>query len=179
MTGSFPHCYNAVPKPMSPNRGTIAIYPGTFDPITNGHLDIVERCSKLFGGVVVAVLLNMEKKTLFSTRERVLMLRRATASWSNVSVETFDGLLVEFARRKKASVIVRGIRAVSDYEYELQMALMNRRLDSGIETVFLMPAESYSYLSSRLVKEVFLLGGSVKGLVPPLVEIALGKKIKR
>jgi pantetheine-phosphate adenylyltransferase len=164
---------------MNSSKEIIAIYPGSFDPITNGHLDVIERCCKLYDRVIVAALVNVEKRPLFTTRERVSMLRRATASWKNVSVDTFDGLLVDFARERKASVIVRGIRAVSDYEYELQMALMNRRLDNSIETVFLMPAESYSYLSSRLVKEVFLLGGSVRGLVPPLVEVALARKIKR
>ncbi|MBI2822600.1 MAG: pantetheine-phosphate adenylyltransferase [Acidobacteria bacterium] len=164
---------------MSPSSSITAIYPGSFDPITNGHLDVIERCCKLFGSVIVAVLLNTEKKPLFSTKERVAMLRETTGAWKNVRVDTFDGLLVEYARRKRARVIVRGIRAVSDYEYELQMALMNRRLDDQIETVFLMPAESYSYLSSRLVKEVFLLGGSVRGLVPPQVEAALAKKIGR
>ncbi|MBI4455761.1 MAG: pantetheine-phosphate adenylyltransferase [Acidobacteria bacterium] len=156
-----------------------AIYPGSFDPITNGHLDVIKRCCNLFEKVIVAVLLNAAKTPLFSTAERVRMLREATGHLKNVSVETFEGLLVDYARRKRARVIVRGIRAVSDYEYELQMALMNRRLDDSIETVFMMPAESYSYLSSRLVKEVFLLGGSVNGLVPPTVETALAKKIKR
>ena len=159
--------------------GITAIYPGSFDPITNGHLDVIKRCLTLFEKVIVAVLVNSEKIPLFSTRERVDMLREVTADWKNVVIDTFDGLLVGYARRKGARVIVRGIRAVSDYEYEFQMALMNRRLDDEIETVFLSPAESYSYLSSRLVKEVFLLGGSVSGLVPPLVERALAKKIKR
>jgi len=164
---------------MNSPRGVVAIYPGSFDPITNGHLDIIGRCSALFAEVIVAILGNAEKKPLFSVRERGEMLGRVTSEWANVSVDTFDGLLVEYARRKQARVIIRGIRAVSDYEYELQMALMNRRLDDGIETLFLMPAESYSYLSSRLVKEVFLLGGSVNGLVPPIVESALAQKIKR
>lgn len=164
---------------MTPSSPITAIYPGSFDPITNGHLDIIERCCGLFGKVIVAVLLNAEKKALFSVRERVSMLRRSITPWKNATVDTFDGLLVDFARRKRAHVIVRGIRAVSDYEYELQMALMNRRLDNRIETLFLMPAESYSYLSSKLVKEVFLLGGSVRGLVPPLAEAALARKIRR
>ncbi|HEY2930549.1 MAG TPA: pantetheine-phosphate adenylyltransferase [Acidobacteriota bacterium] len=164
---------------MNLSRGVIAIYPGSFDPITNGHLDIVERCAALFEEVIVAILGNPEKNPLFTMQERVEMLRNVTSAWKNVSVDTFDGLLVDYARRKGARVIIRGIRAVSDYEYELQMALMNRRLDDRIETVFLMPAESYSYLSSRLVKEVFLLGGNVSGLVPPLVEAALAQKIKR
>ena len=164
---------------MTPGAPVTAVYPGSFDPITNGHLDVISRCCKLFDRVIVSVLVNQEKRPLFTTRERVHMLRQATASWKQVTVETFDGLLVDYARRRKARVIVRGIRAVSDYEYEFQMALMNRRLDSDIETLFLMPAESYSYLSSRLVKEVYLLGGSVSGLVPPDVEAALGRKIKR
>ena len=164
---------------MSSTERVAAIYPGSFDPITNGHLDVIQRCCKLFDAVTVAVLVNVEKQPLFTTRERVAMLKKVTASWRKVKVDTFDGLLVDYARRMEARVIVRGIRAVSDYEYEFQMALMNRRLDSEIETLFLMPAESYSYLSSRLVKEVFLLGGSVRGLVPPVVEAALARKIKR
>jgi pantetheine-phosphate adenylyltransferase len=163
---------------MKARHPVTAIYPGSFDPITNGHLDVINRCCKLFDRVIVGVLVNVEKRPLFTVRERVGMLRTATAAWKQVSVDTFDGLLVEYARRKKAQVIVRGIRAVSDYEYEFQMALMNRRLDCDIETVFLMPAESYSYLSSHLVKEVYLLGGSVRGLVPPSVEKALARKIK-
>jgi pantetheine-phosphate adenylyltransferase len=162
---------------MSSRRGVTAIYPGSFDPITNGHLDVIQRCCNLFDSVIVALLLNTAKTPLFSIEERVEMLRQVTSPWENVEIDTFDGLLVEYARRKKAQAIVRGIRAVSDYEYEFQMALMNRRLDDSIETVFMMPAESYSYLSSRLVKEVSLLGGSVAGLVPPIVEAALAKKI--
>lgn len=146
-----------------------AIYPGTFDPLTNGHLDIIERSAKLFDEVIVAVLLNIEKKPMFSTEERVEMIRRV-ARWDNVKVGTFEGLLVHYAVEQNAQVIVRGIRAVSDYEYELQMALMNRRLEPRVETVFLMAAEEYSYLSSRLIKEVFKLGGAITGLVPGLVE---------
>ncbi len=172
-------CYNVAPDGMNSSRGVTAIYPGSFDPITNGHLDVIKRCCSLFEKVIVAVLVNSAKIPLFSTEERVDMLRQVTASCSNVVVDIFDGLLVEHARRKGARVIVRGIRAVSDYEYEFQMALMNRRLDDKIETVFLVPAESYSYLSSRLVKEVFLLGGNVSGLVPALVEKALARKMKR
>jgi pantetheine-phosphate adenylyltransferase len=147
-----------------------AVYPGTFDPVTNGHLDLIQRSAALFDEVIVAILSNTEKQPFFSVPERVEMLEQVCAGVPNVSVTTFGGLLVDFAQRQNASVIVRGIRAVSDYEYELQMAMMNRRLSSKVETVFLMPAEAYSYLSSRLVKEISLLGGSVRGLVPPLVE---------
>ncbi|HKG23261.1 MAG TPA: pantetheine-phosphate adenylyltransferase [Blastocatellia bacterium] len=146
-----------------------AIYPGTFDPLTNGHLDIIERSAHLFDEVIVAVLLNIDKRPMFTTDERVDMVRRA-AQWDNVKVGTFEGLLVHYAVEQDAQVIVRGIRAISDYEYELQMALMNRRLEPRMETVFLMAAEAYSYLSSRLIKEVFKLGGSITGLVPGLVE---------
>jgi len=154
-----------------------AIYPGSFDPITNGHLDIIERSAKLFDEVVVAVLLNIEKEPMFSADERMEMIR-SVITWDNVSVDSFEGLLVDYATRKQAQVIVRGIRAVSDYEYELQMALMNRRLEPRIETVFMMSGEAYSYLSSRLTKEVFKLGGSIKGLVPNLVEQRMNAKQK-
>ena len=153
-----------------------AIYPGTFDPITNGHLDLIERGSKLFDELTVAVLRNLEKNPLFSVDERVEMLKEATRHCPNVSIDTFGGLLVDYAVRRQARVILRGIRAVSDYEYELQMALMNRKLDSNIETVFMMPAVAYTYLSSRLVREVCHLGGDVKGLVPPVVEERLRAK---
>lgn len=155
----------------------VAIYPGTFDPITNGHLDLIGRGSHLFDHLVVAVLTNLDKEPLFSVDERVEMLRQVTAGFEDVSVDTFSGLLVGYAMRKKAQVIMRGIRAFSDYEYELQMTLMNRKLEPGLETVFLMPAESYTYVSSRLVKEIFQHGGSVKGLVPPLVEERLREKV--
>ncbi|MGB7622555.1 MAG: pantetheine-phosphate adenylyltransferase [Terriglobia bacterium] len=149
----------------------IALYPGTFDPVTNGHIDIIERCSKLFDEVIVAILLNPDKDPLFTVKERVAMLKTVARNrFGNVSVDTFDGLLIEYAVKKKATVIVRGIRAISDYEYELQMALMNRRLEPRIETVFMLPAESFSYLSSKLIREIFVLGGSVKGLVPEIVE---------
>ena len=146
-----------------------AIYPGSFDPITNGHLDIIERSANMFDEVIVAVLVNDGKDPMFSLEERVEMIR-AVSRWSNVRVGTFEGLLVQYAVEQGAQVIVRGIRAVSDYEYELQMALMNRRLEPRVETVFMMSAEAYSYLSSRLIKEVFKLGGTISGLVPPDVE---------
>lgn len=152
-----------------------AIYPGTFDPLTMGHLDIIERSAKLFDEVIVAVLLNINKQPMFSTEERVEMIRQVIP-WPNVRVGTFEGLLVHYAIEQEAQVIVRGIRAISDYEYELQMALMNRRLEPDIETVFLMAAEAYSYLSSRLIKEVFKLGGSINGLVPALVESRMQEK---
>jgi len=160
-------------------RKTVAIYPGSFDPITNGHLDIIQRGAKLFDEVIVAVLVNSEKAPLFTAEERVEMIRAILKEHGlDVRVDTFGGLLVTYAQKQKAQVIVRGIRAVSDYEYELQMALMNRRLEPRIETVFMMPSEAYSYLSSRLVREVFKLGGSVEGLVPPLVERMLRSRIK-
>lgn len=153
-----------------------AIYPGSFDPLTNGHLDLIERGSKIFGELVVAILRNSEKNPLFTVEERLEMLRHETSRFGNVQVSTFDGLLVEFCRLQQAQAVLRGIRAISDYEYELQMALMNRRLEPGIETVFMMPAETYSYVSSRLVKEVFRLGGNVTGLIPQHVEERLRKR---
>ncbi|HLV01946.1 MAG TPA: pantetheine-phosphate adenylyltransferase [Acidobacteriota bacterium] len=155
-----------------------AIYPGSFDPVTNGHLDIIERGSSIFTRVVVAVLLNEKKKPLFSVEERLAMLNQVTAKWANVEVDRFEGLLVNYAVQKEARVILRGIRAVTDFDYEFQMALMNRRMQPDLETVFLMPAEAYSYLSSSLVKEVYQLGGSVKGLVPIEVEKALREKLR-
>jgi pantetheine-phosphate adenylyltransferase len=155
---------------------TRAVYPGTFDPVTYGHIDLIQRSAKLFDAVTVGVLRNVEKTPLFTVEERVEMLEEVVRGLPGASVTTFDGLLVGFAERIGASVIVRGIRAVSDYEYELQMALMNRRLSAKVETVFMMPAEAYSYLSSRLVKEISLLGGSVHGLVPPSVEERLARK---
>lgn len=157
--------------------GILAIYPGSFDPITHGHLDLIERGSRLFDHLVVAILTNIEKQPLFTVEERVAMIREATAGFSNVSVDTFSGLLVDHARRKKARAILRGIRAFSDYEYELQMALMNRQLEPSIETVFLTPAGAYGHISSRLVKEIFQHGGSVKDLVPPVVEERLRQKV--
>jgi pantetheine-phosphate adenylyltransferase len=154
----------------------MAVYPGSFDPLTNGHVDIIERGARLFDRIVVAVLVNIEKRPLFSVNERVAILRAAFRGHANVEVDTFDGLLVDYARRKGAAAIVRGLRAVSDFEFEFQMALMNRRLEPQLETVFMMPGEQYTYISSRLIKEVFMLGGPVDGLVPPLVEDELRKK---
>lgn len=155
----------------------LAIYPGSFDPITNGHLDLIERGSHLFDRLIVAVLTNLEKDPLFTVAERVEMLQEATRTIPNVAVDTFSGLLVDYARQKQAQVILRGIRAFTDYEYELQMALMNRKLAPDLETVFLMPALSYTYVSSRLVREIFQHGGSVKDLVPALVEERLHQKV--
>ena len=151
-----------------------AIYPGTFDPVTNGHLDIIERSSKLFGQVVVAILVNPQKEPLFSSEERAELIRKSLSPETiNVDVAVFQGLLVDYANERQADVIIRGIRAVSDYEYELQMALMNRRLRPEIETFFMLPAENYSYLSSRLVREIAENSGSIEGLVPAAVEKAL------
>ncbi|MGH9788826.1 MAG: pantetheine-phosphate adenylyltransferase [Candidatus Acidiferrales bacterium] len=158
-------------------RQITAIYPGSFDPVTNGHLDLIERASKLFDRLIVALLVNPEKDPLFTLDERVEMLREVVAHLPNVEVETFDGLLVDHARRRGARVLLRGIRAVSDYEYELQMALMNRQLAPDIETVFMLPAEAFSYLSSRLVKEVARLGGSIKDLVPAAVHERIRSKV--
>jgi pantetheine-phosphate adenylyltransferase len=151
-------------------RGSLAVFPGSFDPITNGHLDIVERGLAVFDRVRMAILLNPEKQPLFSVDERLALIREAYRGDPRVEADTFSGLLVDYAERVGASVIIRGIRAISDFEYELQMALMNRRLNPQIETVFMIPAESYSYVSSRLVKEVFQLGGRVSDLVPKVVE---------
>src|SRR5687768_4393420 len=156
----------------------VAIYPGSFDPLTNGHVDIIERGARIFDSIIVAILANVEKKPLFSEQERVSIIRDVFTGKDNVQVETFEGLLVDYAQRKKASVLVRGLRAVSDFEYEFQMALMNRHLAPGLETVFMMPAEQYTYISSRLIKEVFMLGGEVEGLVPPIVEERLREKAK-
>ena len=155
----------------------MAIYPGSFDPITNGHLDLIERGSALFDRLIVAILRNAEKRPLFSVEERVQMLRETIAGLPNVEVDSFDGLLVDYAAQRSASVILRGIRAISDYEYELQMALMNRRLRPEIETVFLMAGEEHSFISSRLVKEVVRLGGNISGLVPPSIEGRLRRRV--
>jgi pantetheine-phosphate adenylyltransferase len=156
---------------------TVAVYPGSFDPPTNGHVDIISRGARLFDRIIVAILVNAEKSPLFSMQERVEILRDVFKDQPNVEVDTFDGLLVEYVERRQAQVIVRGLRAVSDFEFEFQMALMNRRLTPRIETVFMMPAEQYTYISSRLIKEVFALGGRVQGLVPDLVEQRLRAKV--
>jgi len=148
-----------------------AVYPGSFDPLTNGHLDIIRRCSRLFDRVMVALLENEGKSPLFTIPERIELIARCTAEMPNVEVHSFSGLLVDFMRRHDATVVVRGIRAVSDYEYELQMALMNRELNAQVETIFMLPAVEYTYVSSRLIKEVFRLGGDVGRLVPaPVLE---------
>ena len=160
-----------------------AIYPGSFDPVTNGHLDIIERGCKLFDEIIISILINPEKQPFFTIEERLEMLAEVLADINQggctVRIDSFRGLLVKYAVAQQANVIVRGIRAVSDYEYELQMALMNRRLEPGIETVFMMPAETYSYVSSRLVKEIFQLGGTVSGIVPPLVETRMKEKLEK
>jgi pantetheine-phosphate adenylyltransferase len=155
---------------------TLAVYPGSFDPLTNGHVDIISRGARLFDRIVVAILVNAEKAPMFSIAERVEIAREVFGDQANVEVDTFDGLLVDYVERRRAQVIVRGLRAVSDFEFEFQMALMNQRLNPKIETVFMMPAEQYTYISSRLIKEVFALGGRVHGLVPQLVEERLRGK---
>ena len=154
----------------------LAVYPGSFDPLTNGHVDIIERGTHLFDGIIVAILVNIDKAPLFTMQERVDIVRDVFKKQPNVEVDTFDGLLVDYVARRKADVIVRGLRALSDFETEFQMALMNRRLNPHIETVFMMPAEQYTYISSRLIKEVFSLGGQVRGLVPDIVESRLREK---
>ena len=158
------------------NKGR-AIYPGSFDPPTNGHLDLIQRGAKIFEELVVAVLRNSEKTPMFSVAERREMLQELTADLSNVRIDTFDGLMVEYAKSIDAMCVLRGIRAISDYEYELQMALMNRKIEPTLETVFMMPADKYSYVSSRIVREVAQVGGPVKGLVPELVEQKLRAKL--
>ena len=161
------------PPPASPH---IAVFPGSFDPLTSGHVDIIERGRYIFDKVIVAVLINRDKTPLFTIDERVAIIREVFRDQTDVEVDTFDGLLVDYAQRKGAHALIRGLRAVSDFEYEFQMALMNRRLNHHLETVFLMPAEQYTYTSSRLIKEVFMLGGEVSGLVPPVVEERLRQK---
>src|SRR5882724_1667922 len=156
---------------------TLAVYPGTFDPLTNGHVDIISRGARLFDRIIVAILINAEKAPLFSMDERVEIARAVFKDHRNVEVDTFDGLLVDYVERRHAQVVVRGLRAVSDFEFEFQMALMNQRLNPTIDTVFMMPAEQYTYISSRLIKEVFSLGGRVNGLVPELVEERLRTKV--
>ena len=159
--------------------GALAIYPGSFDPITNGHLDLIDRAARLFERLIVAILGNESKEPVFSVEERIEMLREVVTGYPNVEVDSFHGLLVDYAAARGAAVIISGIRAISDYEYELQMALMNRRLAPGIETVFLMASEDYSFISSRLVKEVISLGGDISGLVPPPVEVKLRHRVSR
>src|SRR3989304_4324686 len=157
----------------------IAIYPGTFDPITNGHLDILERALKLFDKVIITVAKNPTKQPLFDQEERRSMIRSAVKRYKNVEVDMFDGLLVEYARKKKATSLVRGLRAISDFEYELQMALMNRKLDSTLETVFLMPNEKYTYLNSSIIRQIARLGGDVSGFVPAVALKALIRKLQK
>src|SRR3954465_12297684 len=156
-----------------------AIYPGSFDPVTNGHLDVVERAAKLFDEVIVAVAQNAEKSPLFTLEERLDLLRSTLGGYPTVRIGQFDGLLVEFARKEGACAIIRGLRAVSDFEFEFQMALMNRKLQGSVETIFLMPKEDYTYLSSRLVKEIARLGGNVSAFVPPAVKTALANKMTK
>ena len=155
----------------------LAVYPGSFDPLTNGHVDIIRRGVKIFDRIVVAIVVNSEKAPLFVAEERVAMAREVFRDQPSVEVDTFEGLLVDYVNQRQANVIVRGLRAISDFEYELQMALMNRRLEADIETVFMMPAEPYTYVSSRLVKEISALGGSVDGLVPAPVITQLQAKL--
>jgi pantetheine-phosphate adenylyltransferase len=159
-------------------KRVIAIYPGSFDPLTNGHLDLIQRGARIFDELVVAILRNTEKAPLFSLEERLEMLHECTSQFPNVCVESFAGLLVDYARDRGAQAVLRGIRAVSDYEYELQMGWMNRKLDPSLETVFMMPAEAYSYLSSRLVREIASLGGSLGGLIPASVESRLRERFR-
>ena len=156
-----------------------AVYPGTFDPVTTGHLDLAERASRHFDRLVMAVLRNEDKQPMFSTRERIELLREAVSGMDHVEIDAFDGLLVDYARRIGASVILRGIRALTDFEYEMQMAMMNRRLAPQLEAVFLLPSEEYSFVSSRLVREVASLGGSVERLVPANVARALARRTGR
>jgi pantetheine-phosphate adenylyltransferase len=153
-----------------------AIYPGSFDPVTNGHLDVIERGRKLFDEVIVAVAHNDEKQALFSLEERLHFLEQSIGKIDNVRIAKFEGLLVEFAMAQQASAVIRGLRAVSDFEFEFQMALMNRKLEGNVETIFLMPKEEYTYLSSRIIKEIARLGGDVSSFVPPVVGKALSKK---
>jgi pantetheine-phosphate adenylyltransferase len=162
----------------SPRMKRIAVYPGSFDPVTNGHLDIIHRALEFVDELVIAILVNPEKQALFTVKERMEMIRTVLPENPRIQLDQFDGLLVEYARKKNARVIIRGLRAVSDFDYEFQMALMNRRLEAQIETVFLVPAEQYSYVSSRLVKEICALGGAVRGLVPEEVEKRMKKKLQ-
>lgn len=160
------------------SRPRVALYPGSFDPLTMGHVDIIKRGSALFDKIIVAVLRNVEKKPMFTVEERLEMIEESFRKLDNVEADSFSGLLVDYAAKREATTIVRGIRAISDFEYEFQMALMNRRLAPAIETVFMMPAEEYSYVSSRLVKEVATLGGDIAGLVPKRVETRLYERVR-
>jgi pantetheine-phosphate adenylyltransferase len=157
-------------------RDSLAIYPGSFDPITNGHVDIIDRGLRIFEQIIVAVLENPKKESLFTTEERVAMIQEIFRTEPRVKVQSFDGLLVDFARKHQAGIVIRGLRAVSDFEYEFQMALMNRKLNPDLETLFMMPNLNYTFLSSRLVKEIYMLGGCIKGLVPEAVEKRLREK---
>ena len=168
-------------RPRRGRLGTVrrAIYPGSFDPVTNGHLDVIQRAATLFDEVVVGVAFNEQKRSLFSAEERVALIHGAAGAWPNIRIVSFDGLLVDFARAEGASAVVRGLRAVSDFEFEFQMALMNRKLRPEVETIFLMPAEKYTYLSSRIVKEIARLGGDVSAFVPVSVATALREKFAK
>lgn len=157
---------------------TIAVYPGSFDPPTNGHLDIIERSSRMFARVIVAVALNIRKNVMYTPAERVRMLRELTGRWKNVEVDSFRGLLVDYARKREARVLVRGLRAISDFEYEFQMAHMNKKLAQEIDTVMLMTGEQHSYISSNIVKEIAMFGGRIDDLVPPAVRDSVFKKMK-
>jgi len=157
----------------------VAVYPGSFDPITNGHVDIINRGLRIFEKIIVAVLENPKKKPLFSTKKRVAMINSIYQNEKNIEVKAFEGLLVEFAKKNKAKIVMRGLRAISDFEYEFQMALMNKKLDSKIETFFMVPSLQYSFLSSKLVKEVCMLGGSLSGLIAPQIEKNIMEKFKK
>lgn len=164
---------------MKHSQKSIAIYPGTFDPITNGHIDLVKRTLKIFDEVIIAVAPSQKKQPLFTVDERIVLIRQACKNLKGAKADAFNKLLVDYAQSRKCVAIIRGLRAISDFEYELQMALMNRRLNTNIETVFMMPSEEYTFLSSTLVKEVASFGGTVKGLVPEAVEKAMKKKFAR
>ena len=157
----------------------VAIYPGTFDPITNGHLDIIERAMKMFDTVIVTIARNSSKNPLFSDKERVELIREAVKGWKQVEVDSFEGLLVDYAKKRRATIVLRGLRAISDFEYEFQLALTNRKLNHELETVFLMPSEKYTYLNSTIVREIARLGGDVSDFVPSVVRKAFEKKFRK